>query len=80
MGFSRNWAHAVLVIGMQLDREGNLERFFILDPGCSAPSNTYWNGVLELNIGTKTYPDVYYPCQGESEKCNLENWLVFIRK
>lgn len=79
LDFSRNWAHAVLVIGMQLDGKGNLEKFFILDPSCSAPRNTYWNGVLELNVGTETYPDIYYPSHGEYEKCNLEDWLVFIR-
>lgn len=75
--FSKNWAHAVLIIGMQVNSDGNPIQFYVLDPSSPLPFGSYWNGVIQLDQGSTKYPDFYFAHSGNTEKCYLADWLVF---
>jgi hypothetical protein len=75
--FPKNWAHSVLVIGMELDKSGIPSCFYVLDPANPLPFGMYWNGIIQMGQKETNYPDFYYPQVGPWEKCCVKDWLVF---
>ena len=58
--FNKENGHWVVVVGYEIDAQGEIKALLTLDPGANSPTYSYWNGIINLKKAhRKTYGYLY---------------------
>ena len=69
--FGEEWAHALLAIGIEYNKNDVPTKILCLDPGAPSPICTYWNCIID--VSTKT---LWYKTEKSQTKAELGDLLV----
>ena len=69
--FGKEWAHALLAIGIEYNENDIPTKILCLDPGAPSPICTYWNCIID--VSTKT---LWYKTEKSQTKAELGDLLV----
>lgn len=72
-------AHALLAVGIELDKHDHPTKLFCLDPGYPSPKFTYWNCVIDLEKSKRKKYCLQTITEDVSTEVKLEDALIITK-